>query len=773
MIGISPEMINTYSLKANPFTEKKIGLQKTVEAVVNLKEGVQKKLFPEKELEAEKEKAMSQAEEIAWLVGKIFLPTLAVMAFSAAVVCPLAWVVAGSVLVGATAAGLVSFGYEQRKNSFKDPENKKSMDKIMRDVSIAAAINGVYAPFNMATAGLAQTIGPVTVKTILKTAAQTGAITFAGRTLANAVKGAVTNLWYDHYYNYDEKEKILKNRIETLTNIENRTPEQEEDLVNFITDLDSITKEKYTWKKFKTDEKSALIWAGVSGALGGAAGKLAGQTSWAKKVSSKLFGSVEHANTVANAVVSNPFAFATGASIAAVKRGELLNEIKLTRLKQKKYEKGSAAWNYYEEKTVGLEENFVNTSRVSEGKKAMISNAAMQSAVVGISLVQTRCFTLPSQKKQKVQEKFEEQDSKWQKANELKQKLEKQKLNKPLEDDYDNHRSYLNAMKDYGQQYKKLNNQYQQAKTIAASAQKTTENKLILKEIYKEVNAEIKFNQKTELARSLGQESYIDFKIKNYMANPENANLSAAQLREKAIAEIHTEYETAAITNASNLAQMKDKLSQNKQGALTGKVVAGNDGKRYVQITGKDGTVALKNQYTGSGGYWWNRFTMKDPAKMKQAEIDSAIKQIYSSGAMVKPSTFRNEFINMRLNQLRAKGMTETQIEGSLPEIIKEGNSLMSQNFGDNLQNIVKSEILAEGLARAKYDAGKSPDLNSIFNFIKTDLPAKTITAFQRRLKSGVAANLPSEITENHLFNDPDRDERLIDQKVEQFLNDY
>lgn len=116
------------------------------------------------EEEAEKKKQMSKFEEIAWSIGKALLPTLAVMAFSAAAVCPLAWVVVGAVAIGAATSGILTFAYENRKNQFRSESEKKSQDKIWREVSIQAAISGVMAPFNMLTAGMVQAVGPLTMK---------------------------------------------------------------------------------------------------------------------------------------------------------------------------------------------------------------------------------------------------------------------------------------------------------------------------------------------------------------------------------------------------------------------------------------------------------------------------------------------------------------------------------------------------------------------------------------------------------------------------------
>ncbi|MEW6710538.1 MAG: hypothetical protein AB1403_12005, partial [Candidatus Riflebacteria bacterium] len=331
LIGVAPGTSELFKASAQtPFTTDKVKISQESPVAVDTGAKDQKQadrfVATDKELEQIKKKEMSKAEEIAWTIGKALLPTLAVMAFSAAVVCPLAWVVVGAVAVGAGTAGLMTLAYEMRKNSFRSEKEKKTMDKIWREVTIAAAVSGAMAPFNMATAGIAQAIGPVTAKTIVQTAAKAGAVSFLGSTVSNVTKGAVTNLWYDHYYNYDEREKILKNRIATLSAIKNRTPQQEADLVSFIKELDTISKEKYTWESFRKDEHKALVSAGISGVLGGAAAKFGAESDWANIASSKLFGSTSQSAMVSNAVISNPFAFATGAAQAGVDKKELLNE---------------------------------------------------------------------------------------------------------------------------------------------------------------------------------------------------------------------------------------------------------------------------------------------------------------------------------------------------------------------------------------------------------------------------------------------------------------
>jgi len=489
LIGVSPGIFENLSINrlqaatATPFTENKVAIDKDNPMAVSSATGEAASataVISENEVDdAVKKKEMSKAEEIAWSIGKALLPTLAVMAFSAAVVCPLAWVVVGAVAVGATAAAAMTLAYELRKNSFRDEGSKKGMDKILREVSIQAAISGALAPFNMLTGGLVQSVGPLTVKTIVQTAAKAGAISFLGSTVSNVAKGTVTNLWYDHYYNYDEREKELKAKIAKLSAIDNPDEEQQKELVAALKELDTITKEKYTWDNFRKDEHKALVSAGISGVLGGIAGRLGAESSWAKIASSKLFGSTSKANLISNAVISNPFAFATGAASAAVDKKEILNQIEYNRMLQSKYEKDSPAWAYYEGKIADLETAYKNIKLSEAGKSAMLSNAAMQTAVVGTSLAKTRLWDLPSQKRQKIQQTYEEQNPEWQKANEVRQRLEVRKADRPQPGDYATKQEYSQALKQYARDVNSLRTEYQKAKVDASNAQSSNEIRLL------------------------------------------------------------------------------------------------------------------------------------------------------------------------------------------------------------------------------------------------------------------------------------------------------
>ncbi len=782
VLGISPgigDAVRVYAEPAAsvPFTEQKVNIDADVPSVAlsssdsatSQNTAVESKSSENDEV---KKREMSRFEQMAWTIGKALLPTLAVMAFSAAVVLPIGWIVAGSILIGAATAGITTFAYENRVNSFRDPDQKKEMSKIWRDVTIAAAVNGAMAPFSMATAGIAQAIGPVTVKSIVRTAAKAGVVSFAGKTVANVAKGGVINLWYDHYYNYDEKEKNLKNRIATLSAIKNRSPQMEEDLVSALKELDTITKEKYTWANFRKDEKNAAIYAGINGILGGAASKMAGTTDWAKIASSKLFGSTDKANLIANAVVSNPFAFASGAAVANVTKKELLDEIKYNSLLQQKYDVGSPAWQYYEDKIANLQETYKNTSLAEAGKKALISNAAMQTAVVGTALIQNRLFDLPSQKKQKIQEEYEKQDAKWQKANSIRQDLEVLKAHKPVRSEFGSYSEYSRALRVYKSEYSSLSKEYQVAKVEASAAQKASENQDVLKDIKVKVEKDIEFARQAELAKSLGQDSYLNFKLKQMKDDPEFKDMNDADLKAHAEAEIRKEYYEAARNNATKLAQMEGKVDR-KDEKLSGKVETGDDGVKRIVVRTEDGKEIITKDLTGKGGFWWSKIISKDPAKLTQSEIDRAVRQAYNSADMVKPSAFRNEFINMRMNQQRADGMSDAQIEKGLKSIIDEANGQTLEKFGGSWASLTKAEILAAGLERAKYSEGDAPSFWKILDFLKAELPAKTISQVQNQFKSTVTSSVPGSVYSYDPIGQALGTRQNSDTYVNQQVNDY
>jgi len=794
ILGASPGIFDAISLNAAyadttaantaPFTEKEIELSAgNPMAVATPNDGAQKTVIEQKievddsKLAEEQKKQMSKAEEIAWAIGKALLPTLAVMAFSAAVFCPLAWVVVGAVVIGAASSAAMTFAYETRKNSFRSEAEKKPMDKIWREVSIQAAISGAMAPFNMLTAGLVQSVGPITMKTIIQTAAKAGAVSFLGSTVSNVTKGAVTNLWYNNYYNYDEREKQLKAIIAGLELKKPRTEAEELQLAQSLKELDTLVKEKYTWENFRKDERKSLISAGISGVLGGIAGKYAAETDWAKTASSKLFGTVSKANLVSNAVISNPFAFATGAANAAVDKKEILNQIEYNRMLQVKYEKNSPAWNYYVEKIANLEEAYKSISLSEAGKQALIGNAAMQVAIVGTSVAKTRIWDLPSEKRAKIQQAYEEQNEEWKKVANVRQELELMKYRRPVASDYQTKSEYSQALREYVSELNSLRNDFNKAKIEATNAQNTAENKAQIQEITNKVTATIEHTRQAELARALGRESYVEFKMKELQSDPENASLSSTELREKATKAVAAGYEETAKNSAVKLAQMEEKVESQRL-SLSGKVEKGEDGKPYVVVTDDTGKVVMRKEYqSGDGASWLDKIKGGTPAEMRDAEVNRVVQQAYSSAAMIKPTNFRNEYVNMRVNQMRSEGMTEQQIDTQLSSIVNEANGKMVETYG-GWQNVAKSEILASGLERARYNDGAAPNLGKILDFLKNGLTSKTISTVQAEISGGITGVVPKSVIKADplapIFGSSEaRDDQALNRITDKAMRDY
>ena len=718
------ESDNPFQIEINP--EKQTEVVKEAVEDTEQKEAVLKA--------AEEKKKMSTFEDVCWLVARSLLPTVAVMAFSAAVACPLAWLVVGSILIGSATAGIITFGYEMRKNSFREEGQKQSMDKILRTVSIMAAINGALAPFQMATAGLVSTVGPMTIRSVVAAGAKSFGVQAASKVVVYGVKGAVMNAWYDHYYNYDDREKYLKHRINGLEAVKNRTVEQDQALADAKKELDTISKEKYTFKNFTKDMKKGLIWAGVSGVMGGMAAQVAGNATWAKVASEKIFATPDKAGLVANAVVSNPFAFATGAGMDAVERNEIKKEIAFTRQIQEKYPQDSPVWKFYEEKIEDLQKRHDGINLVNSGARMMLSNAIVQAATVGATAATAR-WQLHSDVKKKIQEKYEEADPKWSLVRDAKQRLNEVKHNYPRRESFKSSAEYKAAVKNHEVVLKQARNYYDQRRVIAAASQKQPENKARYDAIAKEIHSQVTRDRNLALAKSLGEKQYVAFKVKEMQKKAENKGVSKSVLEDRAKAEIKAEYEASARDNATALAEMTKKLEGKQVKDTKAEVILDADGKRYVCVYSKNGTEVYRKPLVVQRQTWWQRAFNKDTKKMDQKEIKEALRIVHSKAACVKPSSYRDSFINMRVNQLKARGFTDVEIDRMIIGIRQEASKATLAAFGGSTQNIVKSELLAQGLARAKYDDGEAPELSDISGFVGENLQGSVLGSWNRNLR--------------------------------------
>lgn len=221
---------------------------------------------------------------------------------------------------------------------------------------------------------------------------------------------------------------------------------------------------------------------------------------------------------------------------------------------------------------------------------------------------------------------------------------------------------------------------------------------------------------------------------------------------------------------------MEEKLDRQNMN-LIGKVERGDDGKLYVVVTDDNDVLVMRKEYlSGDGATLASRIKGGTPAKMREAEINNVVREAYNQSAMVKPTSFRNEYVSMRVNQMRAEGLTEQQIDKSLSGIVNEANSKMVQTYG-SWQNVAKTEILAEGLSRAKYSDGAAPDINEILNFLKTGLSARTLSQVQKEISGGITGVVPKSVVKVDplapIFKPDERDEETLQRITDKAMRDY
>lgn len=125
--------------------------------------------------------------------------------------------------------------------------------------------------------------------------------------------------------------------------------------------------------------------------------------------------------------------------------------------------------------------------------------------------------------------------------------------------------------------------------------------------------------------------------------------------------------------------------------------------------------------------------------------------------------------------------MSETQIDKQLGSIVDEANGKTLSTYG-GWSGVTKSEILASGLEKAKYDDGAAPDAGKIVDFLKKTLTSKTISTVENELsgniKNGLRVVAPktgySKIDPlRPLLDSEERDEETLNRLTEKAMRDY
>jgi hypothetical protein len=186
---------------------------------------------------------------------------------------------------------------------------------------------------------------------------------------------------------------------------------------------------------------------------------------------------------------------------------------------------------------------------------------------------------------------------------------------------------------------------------------------------------------------------------------------------------------------------MEEKLTLRKDlKDVKGKIVTDEDGKKFVVLEDANGVEQYRRAVSEPKVTWYNKFFQKDPAQRDLKEIEAAYRIANAGGAMVKPSDYRSSYVDMKVNELKAQGLTHEQVNLQLAGIVDEANAAMMGTFGGNWASVAQAEMLSAGLTKAKYNNGEPPDLHAIYNAFQTTAQAKIIAEFQKELSNQAKA---------------------------------
>ncbi|HNY10085.1 MAG TPA: hypothetical protein PKK26_00710 [Candidatus Wallbacteria bacterium] len=626
------------------------------------------------------QKQMSLMEKIAWGLGKSIIPTAVVLAFAAFAPLSLGFMIAGSMLIAAVSSGVLTYLYETRSNSFR--EKKKSGMEILRDVSISAVSDGIMAPFTMATAGLASTFGKVSFKVILQNAIKGAGIQFAGQAISAGAGGLVKHEWAKNYFHYEEKIQLLQ--VEAGQIISSHavpgSPEltqQEKDRLAAISqEIADMKAQDYNVDDFHKDIQRAALSAAISGVVGTTATAMAANSRAANLASIKLFGNTSRAGSIANWVASNPVAFLQGTSRAQLEKHYLAQDIKEATAERNKFIPGTTVYNYYNNEVVRLQAKSDSINPLKSGLESAVVNFAVQSVSMGVAIGKEKIIDKPKRDNAAIQERYMESNNQWQKAAESRQKINEFKQeNQPKPENYTDVAKYLKDKSAFNKTVDKMEREASKIELKALDAQSLPENKKMLEEVKQQYYKEQQLDRNLEYSRILGQDKYLSaFKEKMKVQNETFKNMSDADLTAAAKTEISRQNQLALDKSKKELEIIDQKLD-------AGRYVKGKDGKNA------EAPEALREYIEGG-----RELTSKE---MRTIEFQAA---------KISPSAYKAKLVNVKIDEMRVNGATDSQIVNASDKIYAEAEKQMLERYGNNWGTVMYSEFASRQLSNLKYD---------------------------------------------------------------------
>ncbi|MBF0544178.1 MAG: hypothetical protein HQM08_07085 [Candidatus Riflebacteria bacterium] len=602
-------------------------------------------------------------EKIAWTVGRSLIPTLGVMVATAclAPLSPVA-VIIGGIAVGALLGGLTTFAYDKRMNHFTNtPEDDKH---IWRDVAVQATVEGVMAPFNLATGCLCGMVGQSAGAAIYKIFATQAAVSFAGAGLSSVAGGLVKHAWATEVFQYPEKIKADQDQINKIlySHVHSNTPLSDAEtakLNSLRSDIDNMKGQDYSPADFKKDMESAAVTAAISGFAGPVLSeKLYQPGEWADSLSLKVFGTTAQGRQISGLFTNLPANFVSGAAQGELQKSFISSDIEQLKKQQANSPAGTAAYQYYANAIQQNEAKRNSVNVAQSGVDSMISNFTIRSTQLSVQALQYNLYDGPKARSNAISSEYRKNDPDWQKASDLYDKYQDAINNNPSPSEYKNPLDYTRAQAQQSSIIETSRKAWIAQCIVAQANENEAENQAKIHQISQTYDKQLRLNQLLELGQIRGGQAYTDAMKEVLKAqNPELANKSDDELNQLAYQAILKTYSDKQTECDTNLQQMDDTL---------------NKYKNY-----KSGDLTLAD---------------------KDAQV------LTGKALLIAPSQYKAQLVQKQVYDLKGQGFTWDEVSQKMPQILSTAESQTFTRFGGNWNSLLVNEMYANGLAKYKYD---------------------------------------------------------------------
>ncbi|HBC76855.1 MAG: hypothetical protein A2008_09475 [Candidatus Wallbacteria bacterium GWC2_49_35] len=667
-------------------------------------------------------KNMSLLEKIAWGLAKSIIPTAAVLAFASIAALPMAGLIIGAIVIGAVTSGSITYLFEKRSNKFRD--KKKTSMEILRDVSVAAVTDGILAPFTMATGGLASTFGKASSKVIIQNAIRGAAVQFLGQGISAGAGGLVKKAWADNYFHYDEKISALQKEAQQIFDRHAEpgsvplTDAEKARLNQISIEIDEMKSQDYSTADFKKDLQRAALSSFITGALGASMSGVAANSKAANLASLKLFGNTGKAGAIANWVTSNPTAFLNGSARATLEKHYIQDKAKDVAAERDKYKPGSVPYYYYDNEVKRLQTQNDSINPWKKGLEAGVTNFAVQSVSLGVSLGKEKLIDQPQRDKLALQERYRSQSKEWREAGEMRQQIETMKeTQKPDPSKYTDVAKYARDKNAFNSQIGKLERDAAKLEIRAVEAQKLPDNLKLMENVKQNYIKEQQLDRNLEYARIMGQENYLKaFKVKMRESSDTYKNMNDAELTNIAQTEIANQNKIAYEKARLELAAIDDKIDK-------GRMVKGADGKNIDSME-----------------------SLKEFAQNGRELTPQELRAIEFQAARISPSVYKAKVVNVKINEMRSTGASDAQIIKASDRIYAEAEKQMLSKYGNSWTSVMYSEFASKQLSQMRYnDEGKlefKEQLKKLFG----EAPKKAQTEIYSHYKNEVNSTIEEQL---------------------------